>query len=193
MGGTIYRHKDVFIKTMNLSAEHAVLFAHGGIRRSHNAYATPVIVPDGRKLVYYAYHSEDTYTDVGWRLHMNNSTYNPSLKPKNVNPKEFIQAGDATFNYSLNNAHEAELALPNDKHDVIGVVTRTYMREVFEAISIYRPSIKYIHCIHCRAVFRHRGVERVFFQQPQTYAEVVKSIQMQKGYYDRAWEYLFGR
>ena len=49
MRGTIYRHKDVFIKAMNLSAEHAVLFARGGIRRSHNAYATPVIVSDNIK------------------------------------------------------------------------------------------------------------------------------------------------
>lgn len=49
MGYTLYRHQDVFIKTMNLSAVHAALFAHSGIKRSHNAYATSVIVADNRK------------------------------------------------------------------------------------------------------------------------------------------------
>lgn len=148
MGGIIYRHKFVFIKSINPAAEHAILFAHGGIRRSQKAYATPVIVPKGRKLVYYAYHSEDTNTDVGWRLLLNNSTYNPAREPKNINPKEFIHADNTTFNYTLSNAFESELALPTAHHDVIGVITRTYMQEVFEAISIYRPAIKYIHCIH---------------------------------------------
>lgn len=192
MGGIIYRHKFVFIKSINPAAEHAILFAHGGIRRSQKAYATPVIVPKGRKLVYYAYHSEDTNTDVGWRLLLNNSTYNPTREPKNINPKEFIHADNTTFNYTLSNAFESELALPTAHHDVIGVITRTYMQEVFEAISIYRPAIKYIHCIHCRAVYRHRGSERLYFEQPQIYDEVVRSTQTQKGYYDRAWEYLFG-
>lgn len=79
-------------------------------------------------------------------------------------PFETLRPGMKSLKYSLSNAVEGETWSPTASHDIIYIEPLSNMNienrspkkftsTVIEAVKLYRPEIKDIHAIHCRAEF----------------------------------------
>ncbi|MFK0090246.1 putative adhesin [Pseudomonas sp. NPDC090755] len=170
----IYTDKEVFIRSINPKAENALVFAHGGIREDSKEYLKPTIVPPGKTLIYYSSHSEDTHTAAGWRLAHTGSTYDSSATgsaPKNINPSEFVQAGEGSFNYKLNVATEGYQVPPSRNFDVVGITGHVKLSDVMSAIAKKKPEIRYVHAFFCRGVYDKQRA-RSYYNEPMSFVAV---------------------
>jgi insecticidal toxin complex protein TccC len=156
-GGTIFRHNQIIIKSLSMGASQAVLFAHGGISPHQKRFKAPYTIPNNKTLVFYSKHMMDTLNTIGLRLVTHASTYDPDAPAgrKNFHPAEFIHGGEKTHNYRISNTLEGDISPPNITYDIIHVAhgDSAMLADVFTAIQTYRPEIKIIHAIFCRAVF----------------------------------------
>lgn len=165
--GTIFNHKGVIIKSLLKGATQAILYGHGGMSPHQKRFQDKVVIPRGINWHYYSEHFGDTNSGIGYAIIK--SSISNSSRPE---PIETLHPGDSSHRYRLTNAIEGELILPSLTHDIIYIepVSNTFFEDrsstqfvdtVIEAIKTYRPEIRHVHAIHCRAVFE-RNRERIY-------------------------------
>lgn len=170
--GTIFNHNGILIKTLLKGATEAVLFSHGGISPHQKRFKEKITVPAGLSLHYYSRHSHDTMSGIGYELLVKSEAKRTQPDIISREPVESFHDGDQTYNYRLSNAREGDIMLPTEGLDVISIEPMSYMsienrsetkytRSVIDAVKIYRPEIKHIHFIHCRAVYA-KNRERIY-------------------------------
>jgi len=165
-GGTVFRHKQIVIKSLMAGAKQAILVAHGGISPHQKRFKEPIHLPADKTVVYYSKHMLDSSSGVAKRLAIHASTYDANAVgsiPKNYIPAEIVAGGGETFNYRLSNTSEGDLLNPNEAFDIIHVAhgDSALLAEVFDALAVYRNEVSTVHAVFCRAVF-DRNRQRIY-------------------------------
>lgn len=131
-----------------------------------------ITIPDGLTWNYYSNHTQDTSSGIGTNILERSLWGDESFADEAPVPVEVLQAGDVSYKYRLSNTDFGELLLPSYTHDIIYIeplsnmsienkVSTQFTNTVIDAIKQYRPEIKNVHAIHCRAVFA-RDRQRIY-------------------------------